>query len=270
MAATHSKLISWCVAGPTTLHGFDDDLLYIEVRAENADPDLQRQVALVSAWDLEGERYAPMIAALPKLLAACQAVVANWEHGDLAEAARLCAEAVKMAMPDALGVQAEQIVPSRKTRSVEYYRLWGGDSGTWDTDFIDIPAETADDKLDEAIREAAAKIRWRDEPPVIVGCYNDGSEEVEYDGLPDLEVREATTQDAREQRLAQLVVKAKAAGMEAGDLDEAVHDMAASMAASVNNSGLEGQLGYLLDEMGYEGTSTRLDELAKIMRTGEL
>ena len=58
--------------------------------------------------------------------------------------------------------------------------------------------------------------------------------------------------------------------MEVEDLDEAVHDMAASIAASVNNDGLEGQLGYLLDQMGYEGTSTRLDELAEIMHTGEL
>ena len=270
MAASHSKLISWRVAGPTTLHGFDDDLPYIEVRAENADPDLQRQIALVSAWDVEGERFAPMIAALPNLLAACQAVVANWEQGDLAQAARLCAEAVKMAMPDAPDVQAGQIVPSRKTRSVEYYRLWGGDSGTWDTDFIDIPADTPDDRLDEAIREAAAKIQWRDEPPVIVGCYNDGGEEVEHDGLPNADVQEATTQDAREQRLAQLVAKAKGAGIAVEDLDEAVHDMAASMAADVNNSGLDGQLAFLLDNMGYEGTSTRLDELVEIICAGEV
>ena len=34
-----------------------------------------------------------------------------------------------------------------KTRRVEYYRLWGGDSGTWDTDFIEIPADTSDKRL---------------------------------------------------------------------------------------------------------------------------
>ena len=45
-------------------------------------------MALVTAWDLEGERYAQMIAAVPKLMAACQAVVERWEHGDLAEAAQ--------------------------------------------------------------------------------------------------------------------------------------------------------------------------------------
>jgi len=61
-------------------------------------------------------------------------------------------------------------------RRVEYYRLWGGDSGTWDTDFIDIPANTPDDNVDSAIRTAVAKIRWRDEVPTIVGLYADGDE----------------------------------------------------------------------------------------------
>jgi hypothetical protein len=85
------------VEGPTTLHGYDDDLVYTLVRADTNDPELQRDVALVGAWDLEGERYAQIIAAVPKLLAACQAVVERWEHGDLAEAARMCSEAVAVA-----------------------------------------------------------------------------------------------------------------------------------------------------------------------------
>ena len=97
MAASNSTLISWRVDGPTTLHGFDDDLVYMLVCTDTDDPELQRQVALVSAWDVEGEGYAPKIAAVPKLLAACQAVVDRWEHGDLAEAARMCAEALRTA-----------------------------------------------------------------------------------------------------------------------------------------------------------------------------
>ena len=64
----------------------------------------------------------------------------------------------------------------RPTRRVEYYRLWGGDCGTWDTDFINIPTNTPDNKMDIAIRQAAAKIRWRDESPVITGCYCDTDE----------------------------------------------------------------------------------------------
>jgi hypothetical protein len=64
-----------------------------------------------------------------------------------------------------------------KTRSVEYYRCWagnGGDSGTWDTDFIDIPADTPEDKVEEAVRKAADTIKWRNgEAPVIIGLYCD-------------------------------------------------------------------------------------------------
>jgi hypothetical protein len=100
MAATNSTLVRWRVDGPTTLHGYDDDLVYMLVCVDTQDPELEREIALVPAWDLEGERYAQMIAALPKLLAACQAVVDRWERGDLAEAARMCADAVRVATGD--------------------------------------------------------------------------------------------------------------------------------------------------------------------------
>jgi hypothetical protein len=63
----------------------------------------------------------------------------------------------------------------RKTRPIEYYRLWpggSGDSGTWDTDMVDIPADTPDAQIEEAVKKAAAEIRWRDGPPVIVGVYS--------------------------------------------------------------------------------------------------
>jgi hypothetical protein len=61
------------------------------------------------------------------------------------------------------------------TRTVEYFRLW--DNRTWDTDFIDLPADTPNDKLEDAVREAAAKIEWDSEVPVVVGLYNEGVEE---------------------------------------------------------------------------------------------
>jgi uncharacterized protein (UPF0210 family) len=64
---------------------------------------------------------------------------------------------------------------SRKTRQVEYYRLWAGgsgDSGTWDTDMMEIPADTPADGIEEAVQKFAAEIRWRDQPPVIVGVYS--------------------------------------------------------------------------------------------------
>jgi len=63
----------------------------------------------------------------------------------------------------------------KKTRQIEYYRLWpggSGDSGTWDTDFVDIPADTPDNHIGEAVERAVAAIRWRDEPPIITGIYS--------------------------------------------------------------------------------------------------
>jgi hypothetical protein len=184
MGTSGANVVSWCVDGPTTLYGYDDDLVYMLVRADTDDPDLQREVALVSAWDLEGERYAPMIAAVPKLLAACQAVVDRWEHGDLAEAARMCSEAVKAALGPQAGTptpgggfpsaQRETQMP-KKTREIEYYRLWpggSGDSGTWDTDVVEIPADTPEDKIAEAVEKAVSKIQWRDQPPILTGVYS--------------------------------------------------------------------------------------------------
>lgn len=74
-----------------------------------------------------------------------------------------------------------------KTREVEYYRLWPGnqgDSGTWDTAYIEIPCGTEDDddKTEAAVREAAEKIEWRDgEAPVLVGLYCNTPDEEEED-----------------------------------------------------------------------------------------
>ncbi len=55
------------------------------------------------------------------------------------------------------------------------YRLWGGnsgDSGAWDTDFLDIPADTPDEQIEAAVQKAVAKIKWRDEPPILTGVYS--------------------------------------------------------------------------------------------------
>ena len=136
-----------------------------------------------------------------------------------------------------------------KARRVEYYRLWGGDSGTWDTDFIDIPADTPDGMTDRAIRSAATKIKWRDGPPVIVGNYCD-ADEAEYED------------DGCQQAVDDLLAEAKAAGLEAEDLEETVHELASSIAADVNNSGLEGQLTYLIEQLGIQEAGKELGRLA--------
>ena len=66
-------------------------------------------------------------------------------------------------------------VSPEKMRKIEYYRCWNGnegDRGEWDTDYIEIPASTPEDKLEEAIREAALKIEWKDgNAPAFVGLY---------------------------------------------------------------------------------------------------
>lgn len=53
---------------------------------------------------------------------------------------------------------------------VEYFRLW--DDNTWDTEFIPIPADTPEERAREAIFEAAEKILWTDDIPVVVGLYH--------------------------------------------------------------------------------------------------
>ncbi len=59
----------------------------------------------------------------------------------------------------------------KKTRQVEYFRCW--DDHTWDTDFIDIPAGTPEDKINDAVQEATLRIEWTEEAPAFVGIYCD-------------------------------------------------------------------------------------------------
>lgn len=64
--------------------------------------------------------------------------------------------------------------PELPMREVEYFRCWPGnqgDSGVWDTGFIEIPANTPDSKLHQAVQAAADKVEWTDEPPCFVGFY---------------------------------------------------------------------------------------------------
>ena len=64
-----------------------------------------------------------------------------------------------------------------------------------------------------------------------------------------------------EEQIERLVDKTEAAGLEPEDLDEIVHEFAASIAADVNNGGLEDQIRYLVDGMGVQHTEQQLDEL---------
>ncbi len=70
--------------------------------------------------------------------------------------------------------------------------------------------------------------------------------------------------------VARLVDKAEASGLKAEDIDELVHEFAASIAADVNNGGLEEQLRYLVDGLGVQHAERQLDELIESQpREGE-
>ena len=58
-----------------------------------------------------------------------------------------------------------------------------------------------------------------------------------------------------------LVKKADDAGLEPEELDELVHELTASVAADVNNGGLEDQIACLVDGIGAEHTERQIDEL---------
>jgi len=64
-----------------------------------------------------------------------------------------------------------------------------------------------------------------------------------------------------EEQIERLVDKADAAGLESEHLDEIVHEFAASVAADVNNGGLEDQIRYLVDGIGVQHTERQIDEL---------
>jgi len=58
---------------------------------------------------------------------------------------------------------------------VEYYRCWAGrngDSGTWDTDYVEVPDDTPVEVMGDAIREACQSLSWvNNTPPAFVGLY---------------------------------------------------------------------------------------------------
>jgi len=72
------------------------------------------------------------------------------------------------------------------------------------------------------------------------------------------ELSDSATSDEQIQRL---VDKADTAGLEPEDLDEIVHELAASFAADVNNGGLEDQIRYLVDGMGAQHTEKQVKDL---------
>jgi hypothetical protein len=73
-----------------------------------------------------------------------------------------------------------------------------------------------------------------------------------------------------EKLVAKLVDRADAAGLEPEDLDEIVHEFAASIAADINNGGLDDQIRYLVDGLGAQHTERQIEDLIESQpREGE-
>lgn len=83
---------------------------------------------------------------------------------------------------------------TKATREIEVYRCWpgnAGDSGTWDTGFVDIPVDV-DIEDSEALQAAVKKavmnlLRHSADLPVIVGVYCIPAEEEEEEEEEDEE-----------------------------------------------------------------------------------
>jgi len=104
-------------------------------------------------------------------------------------------------------------------------------------------------------------------------CPQCGIVEIGYDWLAehggpvckrchcDMEIQPGATADDRTVAVERLANKADTAGLAAEDLDEMVHELAASVAADVNNGGLEEQIAYLVDGLGAQHTERQLDAM---------
>ena len=62
------------------------------------------------------------------------------------------------------------------------------------------------------------------------------------------------------QKLRDLIAKINDEGQDA--LDELVHDLKAGEASDINNSGIEGQVAYLLKALGEKDTERELEKIA--------
>jgi len=74
-------------------------------------------------------------------------------------------------------------------------------------------------------------------------------------------VAEKQVEQTAEAEIERLFDKADAAGLQPEDIDELVHEFAASIAADVNNGGLADQIKYLVEGIGAKQTERQIDEL---------
>jgi hypothetical protein len=82
----------------------------------------------------------------------------------------------------------------------------------------------------------------------------------------ELQPKAGTTAEDRAAAVERLTDKADAAGLQPEDVDDLVHELAASVAADVNNGGIEDQIIYLVDGLGAQHAKRQLDELIEERR----
>jgi len=89
------------------------------------------------------------------------------------------------------------------------------------------------------------------------------ADQVEWQNAYDFveQCRQAFLTEQSRRQVARLARKAEESGIGSDDLDEPVHEAAASTAASVNNRGLPSQIEYLIEQFGVEETEKTLDQI---------
>jgi hypothetical protein len=146
----------------------------------------------------------------------------------------------------------------------------------WKTDAVQNPVVRADamepiaaqlTELLQGLRQGA--VRAAEVPARIERLQKMLCEELPPN-VPPLEALEITEDpqqaadtpgDARNETIRRLSARLEGAGLECRDLDNLVHDLVAGIAADVNNGGLDGQLAYLIDQLGAEHAERQIDEL---------
>lgn len=107
-----------------------------------------------------------------------------------------------------------------ETRSIEMYvGIYEGNLQTWFTDFIDIPTNTPEDKLDEVAEAAMTKRLEEQKPPLSVAfvgvfCINDEEEEDGAELLVTIDKRDPETEGQRIREVEKIL------GTEASSVDD--------------------------------------------------
>jgi len=114
---------------------------------------------------------------------------------------------------------------------------------------------------DEAVEDAAQANGILVLPLMIRGNCDIGAQD--HDEPSSAIVPPTVSQEDRDQAIQDLLAKAESAGLKAEDFDDIVHELAASIAADTNNESMEGQLAYMIDQLGVHGGTKQLGQLAE-------